>query len=128
LATTEIGQVRNVKDVQWLMGCLMALRHFVSPLGERGLPLYKLLKKSNSFRWMDEMQKALDELKVLISKLLFLASSEAGETLLRYVAATTQVVSTALVVEREEPEHIYNVQRPVYYISKFLSDCETRYN
>jgi hypothetical protein len=128
LATTEIGQVRNVKDVQWFMGCLVALRHFVSQLGERGLPLYKLLKKSNSFRWMDEMQKALDELKVLISKLLFLASSEAGETLLRYVAATTQVVSTALVVEREKPEHIYNVQRPVYYISKVLSDCETRYN
>jgi hypothetical protein len=42
----EIGQVRNIKDVQWLMGCLMALSHFMSQLRERGLPLYKLLKKS----------------------------------------------------------------------------------
>jgi uncharacterized protein YchJ len=32
------------------------------------------------------------------------------------------------VVEREEPGHIYKVQRSVYYISKVLSDCETRYN
>jgi hypothetical protein len=31
-------------------------------------------------------------------------------------------------VEREEPGHIYKVQRPVYYISKVLSDYETRYN
>jgi hypothetical protein len=42
--------------------------------------------------------------------------------------ATTQVISAALVVEREELGHIYKVQRSVYYISKVLSDCETRYN
>jgi hypothetical protein len=32
------------------------------------------------------------------------------------------------VVEQEEPGHVYKIQRPVYYISKVLSDCETRYN
>jgi hypothetical protein len=42
--------------------------------------------------------------------------------------ATTQVISAALVVEREEPGHVYKVQRLVYYISKVLSDCEIRYN
>jgi hypothetical protein len=42
--------------------------------------------------------------------------------------ATTQVISVALVVEREESEHVYRVQRPVYYISKVLFDCESRYN
>jgi hypothetical protein len=45
LAIAEIGQVRNVKDVQRLMGCLVALSRFVSRLGEYGFPLYKLLKK-----------------------------------------------------------------------------------
>jgi hypothetical protein len=58
---------------------------------------------------MDETQKALDDLKSLISKTPILASSEPGETLLLYVVATTQVVSTALVVEREEPGHVYKV-------------------
>jgi hypothetical protein len=51
-----------------------------------------------------------------------------GETLLLYVVATSQVVNTTLVVEREEPGHVYKVRRPVYYISKMLSDCETHYN
>jgi hypothetical protein len=54
-ATSEIDQVRNVKDVQRLMGCLTTLSSFVSRLGERWLPLHKLLKKSDSFYWMDEM-------------------------------------------------------------------------
>jgi hypothetical protein len=50
LAIAEMGQARNIKDIQRLMGCLAALSRFVSQLGERGLPLYKLLKKSDSFR------------------------------------------------------------------------------
>jgi hypothetical protein len=37
------------------MGYLMTLSYFVSRLGEHGLPLYKLLKISNSFCWTEEM-------------------------------------------------------------------------
>jgi hypothetical protein len=90
--------------------------------------MYKLLKKSDPFHWTDETQKTLDDLKALISNLSVLASSKPGGTLLLYVMATTQVISMTLVVEREEPGHVYKVQRPVYYISKVLSNCETRYN
>jgi hypothetical protein len=42
------------------------------------------------------MQMALDDLMVLISKPL--------------VTATTEVISATLVVEREEPRHVYKVQ------------------
>jgi hypothetical protein len=65
---------------------------------------------------------------MFITKPPVLASLEPDETLLLYIVATTQVVSAALVVERVEPEHVYMVQRLVYYISKVLSNCETRYN
>ena len=43
-----------------------------------------------------------------------------------YIAATTQVVSATLVVEREEG-HALKVQHPVYFISEVLSDSKTRY-
>jgi hypothetical protein len=92
------------------MGCLTTLNHFGSRLGECGLPLYKLLKKSDSFLWMDDAQMALDDHKALISKPLILASLKPGETLPLYITATTQVVSTTLMVEREEPGHAYKVQ------------------
>jgi hypothetical protein len=48
--------------------------------------------------------------------------------MLLYIAATTQVVSAALVVEREEPERSLKVQRLVYFVSKVLSESKTRYS
>ena len=50
-----------------------------------------------------------------------------GESLLLYISATTQVVSSALVVEREEEGHAFRVQRPMYFISEVLSNSKTRY-
>jgi hypothetical protein len=51
----------------------------------------------------------------------------AGEALLIYVAATTQVVSAAIVVERREEGHALPVQRPFYFISEVLSKTKFRY-
>ena len=48
------------------------------------------------------------------------------EPLLLYIVVTTHVVSTTIVVEREEG-HVYKVQQPIYYISKVLSDCKVWY-
>jgi hypothetical protein len=50
-----------------------------------------------------------------------------GETLLLYIAATNRVVSTAIVVEREEVGHVYKIQRPIYFISKVLNESKTHY-
>jgi hypothetical protein len=44
-----------------------------------------------------------------------------------YVAATTQVVSAAIVVERREEGHTLLVQRLVYFISEVLSETKMRY-
>src|SRR5438105_6597571 len=49
------------------------------------------------------------------------------EPLLLYIAATSHVVSTAIVVERQEEGHIQMVQRPVYFVSEVLSESKTRY-
>ena len=49
------------------------------------------------------------------------------EPFLLYVAATTQVASAALVVEREEEGHALKMQHLMYFISKVMSDSKTRY-
>jgi len=33
----------------------------------------------------------------------------------------------ALVVEQDEPGHVYKVQRPVYFISEVLGESKLRY-
>ena len=75
------------------------LSRFISRLGERGLPLYRLLKKADDFEWTPEAQEALDTVKQLLTKAPILVPLTNGEPLLLYIVATTQVVSTTLVVE-----------------------------
>ena len=65
--------------------------------------------------------------KLLLTKAPILVPPTDGEPLLLYIAATTQVVSAALVVEREEEGDALKVQCPVYFISEVLSHSRTRY-
>jgi hypothetical protein len=43
---------------------------------------------------------------------------------LLYIAATTQVVSAAVVVKRQEEGHTLHVQRQVYFVSEVLSETK----
>jgi hypothetical protein len=71
------------------MGCLAALSRFISRLGERGLPLYRLLRKTERFAWTPEAEEVLGDLKVLLTSTPILVPPAAGEALLIYIAATT---------------------------------------
>ena len=64
--------------------------------------------------------------KYLLSPLILTPSNEKEELFL-YIAATPQVVSTVLVVERECPAKKAKVQKPVYYVTKVLNDAKLRY-
>jgi hypothetical protein len=65
-AITTMGPIQNLKGVQRVTGCLAALNRFISCLGERGPPLYWLLRKTNYFTWTLEAQEVLDRLKALL--------------------------------------------------------------
>jgi hypothetical protein len=126
-AITNMGPIKDLKGVQRVMGCLAALSRFISRLGEKGLPLYRLLRKVERFTWTLKVEEALGNLKALLTNAPILVPPAAGEALLIYVAATTQVVSVAIVVERREEGHALLVQRPVYFISEVLSETKIRY-
>jgi hypothetical protein len=102
---------RSQNKVQRLTGCMAALSRFISRLGEKGLPFYKLLKKVDKFQWTTKAQEALDTLKKFLTmppvlKLPCRAMPDQPvEDLLLYISCTTHVVSTALVVERAEEGH-----------------------
>ena len=53
-AIMRMDPIQNIKGVQQVTGCLAMLSRFISCLGERGLPLYRLLKKADHFEWMPE--------------------------------------------------------------------------
>nr|AAU90208.1 putative polyprotein [Oryza sativa Japonica Group] len=74
----------KLRDVQCVTGCMAALSRFISRLGEKALPLFKLLKRSGTFTWTEEAERAFTQLKAYLS------------------SPPVLVVSAALVVERDE--------------------------
>jgi hypothetical protein len=110
---------KNVKDIQKLTGCLAAVNRFISCLGEKGHPFFKIIKKADNFQWTDEVDTAFKDLKRYLTSPPVLTAPTRKDELLLYVAATTHVVSTVIVVEREEEGKVF--------ISEVLSKSKVRY-
>ena len=104
-AIMRIGPIQDIKGVQRVTGCLAALSRFISMLGDKALPVYRLLKKVERFSWTPEAEEALDNLKKMLTSAPVLVLPQPAEPLLLYVASTTQVVSATVVVERQEEGH-----------------------
>ena len=96
-------------------------------MGEKGLPFFKLLKASEHFTWTEEADKAFAELKLFLTSPPIMIAPQPDETLLIYIAATSRVVSTAIVFERKEDGHAYKVQCPVYFISEVLNESKAQH-
>jgi hypothetical protein len=62
-AIERMEQPAKLKDIQKFTGCLASLSRFVSRLGEKALPLYQLLKKTDKFVWTPEADAAFRDLK-----------------------------------------------------------------
>jgi hypothetical protein len=108
-AITDMGAPSTIKDGQKLTGCMAVLNKFISRLGERGLPFFKLLKHQVKFQWTKEAEQALQDLKYHLQSPPVLTAPLPGEDLLLYIAATTHVVSSAIVVECSDEGHAFGV-------------------
>src|SRR5664279_3567163 len=126
-ATLNITRPTCLKDVQRLAGSAAAVSRFISKLGEKALPLYRLLKKSYKFKWTKEADSALEQLKDILSKSPILAAPKPVEPMLLYMSATTMVISVVMVVERTEEGKEKPDQHLVYYISEVFSESKQRY-
>jgi hypothetical protein len=58
---------KTLRHVQQLTGRLAALSRFISKLGEKALPLYRLLRKTDNFTWTEEVQATFDDHKRRLS-------------------------------------------------------------
>ena len=115
----ELGPPRTMKEVQSLNGKIAALNRFVSKATDKCLPFFRTLRKS--FEWMDECQKAFEDLKKYLSSPPLLSPSKLGEDLYLYIAVSQTAISAALVREEE------GTQRPVYFVSRAFWGIEERY-
>ena len=98
-ALSQLSIPTNLKQIQKLTGCVAALSRFISRLGEKALPLYRLLRRTEHLEWTDAAMAELEEIKSLLATNPILAAPNVGEPMLLYIAATHQVVSAVLIIE-----------------------------
>ena len=111
----------RTKEVQSLIGRVIALNKFISKATDKCLPFFDSLKGNKRFLWDDKCEQASRALKEYLGKPPLLSKPVKGESLFLYLAVLEYAVSRVLIKEEEK------VQWPVYYISKGLIDVETRY-
>jgi hypothetical protein len=73
--------LESLHDMQKLMRYMAALSRFMSRLGIRGLPFFKLLKKLDKFQWTKEAQDTFKDLKKYLTTPPTPVASELHKTL-----------------------------------------------
>jgi hypothetical protein len=104
---------------------MMVLSIFISKLSMRGLPFFKLLKKQDRFKWTKEAKEVFEEFKWYLTSPPTLVALEPHEVLHLYKSATSNMVSTTIVVKRRESGRNRKIRYLVYFISNILGDSNT---
>ena len=76
----------NPKKVKVLTGMLTALNRFISKFADRCRPFYQLLKKWKEFQWIEECEKAFQDLKEYLMQALMLSAPEPSKDLFTYLS------------------------------------------
>ena len=109
----------NIKEVQRLIGRIVALSRFLSKASDKCQPFFQVLKKA--FEWDTHYEKAFSALKTYLSSLPILVSPSEGELLTLYLEVSDFSTSVVLIRDKDR------VQHPVYYCSRALRGAEERY-
>ena len=88
---------RNPKEVQRLIGMVVALNHFISRSADRCRPFFLLMNKLKDFEWTEECALTFQQRKEYLSRPLIMSSPEVDEVLFAYIAMAPYVVSLVLI-------------------------------
>ena len=88
---------RNPKEVQRLIGMVVALNHFISRSADRCRPFFLLMNKLKDFEWTEECALTFQQRKEYLSRPLIMSSPEVDEVLFAYIAVAPYVVSLVLI-------------------------------
>ena len=118
-AILDMTSPKTIKEVQKLIGRIVALNKFVSKATDKCLPFFKILKQA--FAWTDECEVAFQELKYYLNNPPLLSPSKEEENLYLYMIVSATVVGVALVWEEDKKK------LPVYYASQAFRGAKAKY-
>eukprot|EP00253_Pinus_taeda_P009607 PITA_09607 len=117
----KVPPPQKVRDVQSFLGLARFYRRFIKDFSKLALPLFGLLGKDVEFKWTDDYQRALDELKDKLVSAPILRGPNWALPFHSHTDASNKAIGAALgQVEEKLPYAIY-------FVSKNLSKAEMNY-
>ncbi|XP_050211611.1 uncharacterized protein LOC126661789 [Mercurialis annua] len=123
-AIINVEPPKTKKQLQRLIRTINFLRRFISNTAGRLCSWSVLLKGNDSdhFVWTSEQQQVFDELKKCLVKPPIMMPPKPNQPLLLYISAAPRSLGCMLAQEDQ------GVEKSVYYLSRALTDKETRYS
>ena len=111
------------KGIQQLTGRLAFLGRFISRFMDRLKPFFTTLRGANRAEWNEEYDQAFVAIKQYLTEPPILVSPETGDRLYLYQAASNIAVNASLFKECGHAK-----LRPVFFVSKSLTNAKTKYS
>lgn len=122
-AILDAPRPTDVSKLKSFLGMVNYYRRFIENIATILSPLYQLLKKEVKFEWSVKEEQAFTEIKRLLASNDVLVHYDPNASLVLTVDASSYGVGAVLSHRYTE-----NVERPVAYASRRLTDAETRYS
>ena len=118
-----MSELKNLKELCGLQGCLAYIRRFISNLAGRCHPFSHLMKKGAPFDWDESCREAFVKIKKYLSNSPVLGAPVPGKPLILYIAAQEQSLGALCVQKNEERKEV-----ALYYLSRTLVGAELKYS
>ncbi|KAM1078718.1 hypothetical protein ACFX19_026351 [Malus domestica] len=124
-AILESPPPTNKVQLQRLLGKINFLRRFIANLAGKIQPLTPLLrlKYKENFEWGPTHQQAFDSIKAYLTSPPVLVPPQRGKPLKLYISASEKSIGSLLAQNNEGGK-----EQAVYYLSRILTEVETRYS
>jgi len=114
--------LRNVKNVQKVLGLANYYRQFVKDFAKIAKPLYEMMRREMKWSWGERQQRAFEELKERFTTEPVLVIPDLDKEMRVEADALDFVIGGVLLIKCEDEKW-----RLVIYISKLLSEAERNY-
>ncbi|KAL4271635.1 hypothetical protein GQ457_13G011690 [Hibiscus cannabinus] len=123
-AIQELPPPQTQKEVRGFLRRLNYIARFISQLTEKCDPVFRLLRKNNPGTWDKECQEAFEKIKEQLSNPPILVPPVPEKPLILYLTVHQNSMGCVLGQHDQTGRN----ERAIYYLSKKLTDCETRYS
>ena len=122
-AIANCRRPENVTEMKSFLGLVTFYARFVPRLASLACPLYALTKKSSTFLWGKEAERAFQDIKSELQSKRFL--THYNKDLPLKLATDASAVGLGAVLSHTFPD---GSDRPIAYISRKMTETETRYS